>query len=151
MIRMLKHMKKGGRSGMLLDLNLPPNEASTVIEAFGMKLCATFLHAVLALRGGAHLVPLEGRSQPDGTCLVVLHPEIEIPPDATYRQITQKCWDFFEPVIRANPHHWMWAYKHWRYKPVKTNRAYPFYAYENKEFEELLQRIEREEATKSGN
>ena len=144
MIRMLKHVKKGGRSGMLLDLNMDPGEASTVIDTFGLKLCATFLHAVLALRGGARLVPLEGRSQPDGTCLVVLHPPIEIPPNATYQQVAQQCWDFFEPVIRENPHHWMWAYKHWRYKPAQTDRAYPFYAYEHRDFEALLERVSNE-------
>ena len=147
MIRMLKHVKKGGRSGMLLDLNMDPGEASTVIDTFGLKLCATLLHAVLALRGGARLVPLEGRSQPDGTCHVVLHPPLEIPPDATYQQVAQQCWDFFEPVIRDNPHHWMWAYKHWRYKPVGTERAYPFYAYEYGGFEALM---EREKNTDQG-
>jgi len=149
MIRMLKHVKKGGRSGMLLDLAMEPGEASTIIDTFGLKLCATFLHAVLALRGGARLVPLEGRSQPDGTCQVVLHPPIEIPPDATYRQVAQKCWDFFEPVIRNNPHHWMWAYKHWRYKPAKPEKAYPFYSYEYRDFEALLARVEQENAAGS--
>ena len=146
MIRMLKHIKKGGRSGMLLDLNMNPGEASTVIETFGMKLCATFLHAVLALRGGARLVPLEGRSLPDGTCRVVLHPPIEIPQGANYRQVAQLCWDFFEPVIRENPHHWLWTYKHWRFKPVGTTKAYPFYSHESRAFEELLARVEKENA-----
>ena len=146
MVRMLKHVKRGGRSGMLLDLNFNPGEAATVIDTFGLKLCATFLHAVLALRGGARLVPLEGRSQPDGTCHVVLHPPLEFPPGANYRQVAQRCWDFFEPVIRENPHHWMWAYKHWRYKPKNATRDYPFYAAESPEFEELLERIAREEA-----
>lgn len=144
MIRMLKHVKKGGRSGMLLDLAMEPGEASTVIETFGLKLCATFLHAVLALRGGAHLVPLEGRSQPDGTCKVILHPPIEIPEGATYREVAQKCWDFFDPVIRNNPHHWLWAYKHWRYKPATTTAPYPFYSYKSRAFEQLLARIENE-------
>jgi len=121
-------------------------EASTVKNTFGMQLCATFLHAVLALRGGARLVPLEGRSLPDGTCRVILHPPIEIPPDATYRQVTQQCWDFFEPVIRDNPRHWMWAYKHWRYKPANTKQAYPFYSYVHRDFEKLLARIAEEES-----
>ena len=145
MIRMLKHVKKGGCTGMLLDLNMKPSEASTVIDTFGLKLCATFLHSVLALRGGAHLVPLEGRSQPDGTCHVVVHPPIEIPPNATYRQVAQQCWDFFEPVIRDHPHEWMWSYKHWRYQPAHTDRSYPFYARENSEFESLLERVAKEE------
>ena len=32
-------------------------------------------------------------------------------------EMTQRCWDFFEPFIRARPELWLWNYKHWRYKP----------------------------------
>jgi len=144
MMRMLRHIKKGGISGMLLDLNMKPSEASTVIDTFGMKLCASYLHAVLAVRGGAKLVPVEGRSQRDGTCIIAIHPPIKVPPDASFRQVAQLCWDFYEPKIEANPHHWMWAYKHWRYKPVHTDKTYPFYSYDLPAFEALLERIERE-------
>ena len=35
MLRLLKTVKRGGATGMLLDLNLPPSQAATIIESFG--------------------------------------------------------------------------------------------------------------------
>jgi lauroyl/myristoyl acyltransferase len=141
MVRLLKRVKRGGVTGMLVDLNLRPHEAATVIEGFGLKMCVTFLHAVLALRGPARLVPVEGRSRPDGTCLVRIHAPLEIPAGATYAQVTQLCWDFFEARIRAHPEEWLWAYRHWRYKPQQATRSYPAYAQPDAAFEELLRKL----------
>lgn len=145
MIRLFKHVRKGGVAGMLADLNLRPGDAATVIDAFGMKMCVTFLHAVLAQRGPARLVPTEGISLPDGTCRVVFHPPLEVFPEATLQQIAQQCWDFFEPTIRAKPEDWLWAYKHWRFQPSQTTRAYPFYAHPSVDFDALLARVAAEE------
>ena len=142
MIRLLKHVRRGGVAGMLADLNLRPHEAATVIDTFGMKMCVTFLHSVLAQRGPAKLVPTEGISLPDGTCRVVFHPPLEIAPDATVQQIAQQCWDFFEPTIRAKPQDWLWAYRHWRYKPSNTSQRYPYYATPCKEFDRLLDSLQ---------
>jgi KDO2-lipid IV(A) lauroyltransferase len=106
MIRLLKVVRRGGVAGLLVDLSLRPNEAATVIDAFGMKMCVTFMQSVLAQRGPAKLVPVEGISLPDGTCRVVFHPPLTIAPDATPQQIAQQCWDFFEPTIRTTPAAW---------------------------------------------
>jgi lauroyl/myristoyl acyltransferase len=138
MLKLFKHVKRGGIVGLLIDLNIPPTQAATVIGEFGMKTCATFVHAVLAQRSGAPLVPFTSEPQPDGTCRVILRAPLSIPPDATPQQATQACWDFFEKLIRADPGRWMWAYKHWRYKPVAEERSYPFYARESPKFEQLL-------------
>jgi len=140
-VRLLKQVKRGGTSGVLIDLNLRPDQPAVVIDAFGMKMCVTFLHAVLAQRGGAALLPLESELLPDGTCRVRFHPPLEAPADATPQQVAQMCWDFYEPIIRAHPERWLWAYKHWRYKPRGTEREYPFYANESSKFEKLLRQM----------
>lgn len=137
-IRLLKFMAKGGSAGMLVDLNLKPNEASTVIEAFGMKMCVTFLHAALAQRTGARLVPVDAQAQPDGTVRLIVSAPLEIGPDDSLQKIAQDCWDFFEPRLREHPHLWIWSYKHWRYKPESATRPYPFYANFSRPFEKLL-------------
>jgi KDO2-lipid IV(A) lauroyltransferase len=138
LIRMLKVAKRGGPTGMLIDLNLAPSQAATVIEGFGLKMCVPLIHAVLAQRGNAILVPVETRPNPDGTCQVIAHPGIEWPEGATLQQISQKCWYFFEPIIRERPELWLWPYKHFRYKPRGAARAYPFYSNESSKFEKLL-------------
>lgn len=140
MVRLLKHVKRGGFAGMLIDLNLAPSQASASIDGFGMKMCVTFLHAILALRGGAQLIPIDTRLNEDGSCRIVFHPPLEIPAGSSAVEVTQRCWDFFEKLIAAEPEGWMWAYKHWRYQPKRTDKKYPFYANVSSRFEKLLER-----------
>jgi lauroyl/myristoyl acyltransferase len=142
MLRMLRQVMKGNYVGMLIDLTVSPTQAATVIETFGMKMCATYLHCVLALRAGAHLVPMTSDPRPDGSCVVELHPELEIPEGADEREIAQIAWDFFEKRIRERPALWMWMYKYWRFRPKGAEHVYPFYANESGKFEKLLREVE---------
>ena len=137
-LRLLKAVKRGGATGILLDLSLHPTQAATIIEGFGLKMCVTVLHAILAQRAGTLLFPLETMPLPDGTCRVIAHPPVEWPAGATPQEIAQRCWDSFEPILRANPHGWLWPYKHFRYRPRNATRRYPFYANDSLEFEELM-------------
>jgi len=139
MIRLLKVVKRGGLAGMLIDLTFPPGQVSVAIDAFGHKMSVTFLHAVLAQRGGALLIPMHGEPLPDGRVRAVFESPISVPEGATPQQIAQICWDHFEPRIRERPELWMWAYKHWRYRPRAASPGdYPFYANCSAKFEELL-------------
>ncbi|MEO7318141.1 MAG: lysophospholipid acyltransferase family protein [Chthoniobacteraceae bacterium] len=137
-LRLLKIAKRGGTTGMLIDLNLPPVQAATVIEGFGMKMCVPLLHAVLAQRADALLVPVETQPQPDGTCRIIAHPPIDFPADASLAAIAQRCWDAFDPILRARPQLWLWPYKHFRFRPRETAHAYPAYANDSGKFEKLL-------------
>ncbi|CAN5502131.1 N/A [soil metagenome] len=139
MLRLLKIAKRGGAAGMLLDLSLHPLQAATIIEGFGLKMCVSVLHTTLAHRAGTLLVPMETQPLPDGTCRVIAHPPVEWPAEATPHEIAQRCWDVFEPILLANPHSWLWPYKHFRYRPRKATRPYPDYANDSSEFEELLE------------
>jgi Lauroyl/myristoyl acyltransferase len=140
MIRMLKHLKGGGKFNMLVDLNLDPKEPSVIIDEFGgLKTCVTQMHAVLAERCNAKLVPAECRPLPDGTYEMRVHPPLRYPPDATPAQICQLCWDVLEPSIHEQPECWLWSYKHWRFRPANdTSGRYPFYANVAKRFDKLL-------------
>jgi lauroyl/myristoyl acyltransferase len=144
LLRMLKVVKRGGATGMLVDLNLRPDQAATVIEAFrpgGLSMCVPMLHAVLASRAGALLVPVETQPLPDGTCRVIAHPALDFPPGAAHETIAQRCWDAFEPALRERPHEYLWAYKHFRYRPRGAQRPYPAYSNESSRFEKLLRRV----------
>jgi len=142
MLRLLKTVKRGGSTGMLLDLNLRPSQAATIIEAFGrpgLEMCVSFLHALLAQRAGTLLFPVETQTQPDGTCRVIAHPPIEWPEGASVQEIAQRCWDAMEPIIHARPGEWLWPYKHFRYRPREAARLYPDYANISAKFEKLRQ------------
>ena len=145
MLRMLRQALKGRLVGMLIDLNLSPSQSATVIDTFGMKLCATYLHCVLAQRAGASLLPMTSEPLPDGTCRVQVHPPLEIPPGSNVREIAQIAWNFFEPRIRQKPEYWMWMYKHWRYMPCGDPHPYPFYANESGKFEKLMRSVAKED------
>lgn len=141
-LRMLKIIKRGGSTGILIDLNLRPSQAATVIEGFGMKMCVPVMHAILAQRVNAILCPAETEPHNDGTCRVTVYPNVDFPPDASLQQIAQQCWDHFEPFLRRRPDLWLWPYKHFRYKPKDATRPYPEYARESSKFEKLMRSLQ---------
>ena len=136
MLRMLRTVKRGGRAGFLADLSVHPAQAATVVTAFGLEMSASILHAVLVQRAGALVAVLDTFPRRDGSCDV--HASVlEVPPEATTREIAQQCWDHFEPRLRREPGLWMWPYKHFRYRPRSAERQYPFYANESGAFEKM--------------
>ena len=147
LLRMLKLARRQGITSLMVDLNLPPTQASVAIETFrdgngkgeGLMMCVSVLHAVLAQRAGALLAPVETQPQADGGCRVIVHPPIEVGADDSLQVLAQKCWDAFEPFIRARPEHYLWSYKHFRYRPKRATREYPFYANPSGKFEKVLQ------------
>jgi lauroyl/myristoyl acyltransferase len=139
MIKMLKHLKSGGKFGILIDLNIDPREGSVPITTFGGLIASvTPAHVALAQRTGAAIVPVECRPLPDGRYRVIHHHPIECPPDAAPGPLVQKCWEALESGIHAHPECWLWPYKHWRFKPRENNARYPAYANCSKRFDELL-------------
>lgn len=137
LLRMLKIVKRGGATGMLIDLNLRPTQAATIVQGFGLEMCVPLLHAVLAARAGALLVPVVTEPLADGTVRIVARPAVDLPPGASVPEIAQYCWDVFEPFVRARPDLYLWAYKHFRYRPKDAPRTYPEYSHTSSPFEKL--------------
>ncbi len=138
LLKLFKNLKRGGHSAFLSDLTVKPDQAATVIRCFGLKMSGGVIHASLAQRTGRPVIPLAALPHPDGTCTFRQWPAQHFPPEATPQQIAQHVWDLFEPLIRAEPEHWLWMYKHWRYLPADTEgRAYPAYANRSQKFDAL--------------
>jgi lauroyl/myristoyl acyltransferase len=140
-LRLLKAVLRGENAGLLGDLNLDPSRAAVVLNTFPsregtLEMCATRLHAVLAHRGNALILPVLTYPQPDGRCLVIAHDPVD-PDLGGERDLAQKTWEIFEKSIIARPDLWLWSYKHFRYRPARTNREYPFYSSESSEFEQI--------------
>ena len=146
MLRLLKAVRRGRATAMLLDLNVHPTQAATIVDAFGLKMCVTVLHAVLAERAGTLLVPFESVPLADGTCRIIAHPPLGFPAGASRHEIAQRCWDFFQPILRAHPEKWLWSYKHFRHRPRDADRPYPSYANDAPDFEKLVRKIKHEQA-----
>lgn len=140
MLRTIRHLKEGGKMGMLIDLNLKPNEGPVIIRQFGKFLTpVTRLPAELAQRTGAALVPVLCLPRSDGGYIVRYLPELPVSPEATAGELAQACWDALEPGLSEHPELWLWSYKHWRYRPRGVEgEGYPFYANHDPAYQELL-------------
>src|SRR5205807_2440286 len=119
-------------------------QISAVIRAFALEMCVSVMHGVLALRGGALVVPTVCLPEPGGGAVLRAFPPLEIPADSTPAEVAQLCWDCYEPVIRENPGLWLWPYKHFRYRPCETTTPYPFYANESPAFDRLRSNVDPE-------
>ncbi len=139
MIRLYKHLQNHGHAAFLTDLTVPPGKAATVINCMGLKTCVTTLHGALAHKSRLPVIPGISIPQPDGTYLMRVLPPLQISANSTVREIAQQCWDAFEPTIREHPEHWIWMYKHWRYRPPGNHARYPAYANPSKKFARLLE------------
>lgn len=139
MLKLLRVLRRGGHAAFLPDLTVRPSQAATIIKVFGLKASVTILGAFLVKRTG---VPVfTGLSFPcdDGTYCIKGLPPLHFPTEATAQEIAQACWDAVEPGIAAHPEHWLWMYKHFRFRPTDDAEAerYPFYAHRSRAFMKL--------------
>jgi KDO2-lipid IV(A) lauroyltransferase len=137
-VRLYKVLRRKGRTALLVDLTVPPDEGAVAIECFGLKTSVTSAHAWLHQQTGVPIIPVHCEPLAGGRYRVVFHRKIDTTQDMTLRQIAQTCWNSFEPYVRKNPAPWLWMYKHWRYRPANADRPYPRYAHVMRRFDEML-------------
>jgi Kdo2-lipid IVA lauroyltransferase/acyltransferase len=137
-VRLYKVLRRKGRTALLVDLTVPPDEGAVAIECFGLKTSVTSAHAWLHQQTGVPIIPVHCEPLAGGRYRVVFHRKIDTTQDMTLRQIAQACWNSFEPYVRKNPAPWLWMYKHWRYRPSNADRPYPSYAHVMRRFDEML-------------
>lgn len=142
LIRMLKHLKGGGKFGALTDLSLDPKRGAVAIRNFGLWTSASPILHALRERTGAKLVFCECTPEADGAYVARYSAPVEIPDGATAAEITQLCWNEIERSIRARPELWLWAYKQWRFRPSQGSAdelaRYPTYANPASRFDRLI-------------
>lgn len=145
MLRLLKHLKKGGSAAALVDLMVPPEQSATVIRSFGLCTSVSLFHIALARRTGVPIVPILAAPGPDRRWVIRFFDPVPIPEDEPVPQTVQRCWDVFEPIIRAQPEYWLWMYKHWRFLPEGiAPECYPEYARPNPAFDALVRSVKAE-------
>jgi len=139
MLRLFRHLKKGGSAAALVDLNVPPDQSAVAIRRFGCWSSISVLHVALAARTGLPLVPALALPLPDGRWQLRFMDPVPVPEGQPWDVTAQACWDAIEPVLRQHPSHWMWLYKHWRYLPLgEPPEAYPDYANRSRSFDRLF-------------
>jgi Kdo2-lipid IVA lauroyltransferase/acyltransferase len=147
-VRLLKALRSGTSVFLFTDLTLKLRDSAVIIEGFGLKMRVTQIHAFLHQRTGFPIVPWVTLPRGDGGYLIRILPWLRFPATSSYQEITQACWNQFEPIIREYPDHWLWVYKHWRYKPTSSDRLYPFYANRSTQFDLEIESQEHPERAK---
>jgi KDO2-lipid IV(A) lauroyltransferase len=148
-VRLLRALRAGQAVFLFTDLTLKLRDSAVIIEGFGLKMRVTQIHAFLHLRTGFPIVPWVTLPRGDGGYMVRILPWLRFPASSSYQEITQACWNQFEPIIREQPDNWLWVYKHWRYKPSASERGYPFYANSSTQFDLEIESYEHPENAKA--
>jgi len=131
-LRLIRHLRAGGKVAMLLDQNVKPEEGGVFVPFFGLPVPVSAAAAALALRlrcplRSAHLLADEaGDYQVVG--FLSLEPVDASAPGAV-ETLTARLTAHCESVVRSHPGHWLWSYKRWKHVPPGEDpRRFPFYA-----------------------
>lgn len=140
LIRMLKHLRTGGKVGAAADLSVDPKMGGIPIRCFGLWVSGSPMASILSMREKVPLFLVEIYPEDDGRMRVIYHKRLELTEGAEGREISQACWDCVEAIIYKRPELWLWNYKHWRFRPSwDTDRSrYPSYANPSKRFDQML-------------
>lgn len=138
LLRILRHIRKGGSAAALVDLTARPEEGATIIRTFGMLTSVSHFYCALAQRTGVPIVAAVADPVPGGRWVIHFLDAFTIGENDDPQEAAQRCWNIFEPIIRARPEYWMWMYKHWRYLPEDAAPGrYPEYARRHDAFDTL--------------
>lgn len=135
MLRLLRHLRKGGKVAMLLDQNVKPTEGGIFVPFFGLPVPISMAAATLALRLPCPIETGYMLPQPGGAYLAMAGKRI-LPRDypktgdpGAVEALTLRIAGLCEEIVRQHPDLWLWSYKRWKHIPPGVPAAkYPFYA-----------------------
>lgn len=106
---MLRHLRSGGKLGMLIDLHMYDGAPLTF---FGKRAMTALSAADLALKYDALLVPTYAVRQPDGLNFQII---MEDPvPHTDPTTMTQHLNDSLEALVRQHLDQWFWIHRRWK-------------------------------------
>ena len=113
-------LKKGKILGMLIDQDI--GVEGVFVPFFGRPAHTTVGSAAFAMRSGAAIVPLAIHMQPGGMHHITVLPELEMPPEdmpeeQRTHELTARCSEAVEKLIRLYPQQWVWLHDRWHKKP----------------------------------
>jgi KDO2-lipid IV(A) lauroyltransferase len=115
-----KVLKRGKILGMLIDQDI--DVEGVFVPFFGRPAHTTIGSATFAMRSGAAIVPLAIHMQPGGRHHITVLPELEIPTEDMAEEeriyeLTARCSEAVEKLIRIYPQQWVWLHDRWHKKP----------------------------------
>ncbi len=109
MAEMVRHLKRGGMLGILMDQRMVQGARLTF---FGQPAMTALSAAEMALKYDTLLMPVYGIRRPDGIGFDI-HCGDEVRP-STPAAMQQALNDSLEAMVRAHMGQWLWVHRRWR-------------------------------------
>jgi len=114
---LIKLIKSGGASGLLIDTNINPNEG-TMVEFMGKSIRQTSTPAYLARKFNAAIIPVTIRTDDEENYTLMLFDEIPVErtddEKADVQKATQLQADWLTELITKEPKFWFWLHRRWK-------------------------------------
>ena len=126
--RIIKVLRDGGKTAMLLDQNTLPDEGGAFVDFFGLPVPVSKAAATVAARAGATIVFVFCCADASGAYTAHARSTDGGEGDDETR-VTQMLTNTLEREVRQRPGQWLWMYKRWKYIPGNAPaERYPYYA-----------------------
>ena len=117
-------LRRGEILAMLIDQDIDVD--GLFVPFFGVPAYTPRGAAAFSLRSGAPIVPLAIHMQHDGSHHVTVLPALEAPSDELTEErrideLTRRCAEAVERLIRIYPQQWVWFHDRWRKWEGETN------------------------------
>lgn len=116
---LIKRLRAGDFIALLADQS--PRENGVPATFFGQPCWATVAPAMIALRARVPLHPISIVRRSDQSYLLEVHPPLEFQRTGNLQEdilnVTQKCQDAIEVIVRKNPEQWLWLHHRWKARP----------------------------------
>jgi KDO2-lipid IV(A) lauroyltransferase len=113
--RLLRLLKAGGMTGILMDQAVLPDEGR-IIEFLGRGAWTTRMPLLLARRTGAALLPVFiSRAGSGGRHEITIHPEVDL--NGTEEEVLRRINAVIEEHVKAHPSEWLWLHRRWKRVP----------------------------------
>ena len=114
---LIKLIKNGKASGLLIDTNINPNEG-TMVEFMGKSVRQTSTPAYLARKFNAAIIPVTIRTDDEENYTLMIYDEIPVEKtedeQADIQNATQLQADWLTNLITNEPKFWFWLHKRWK-------------------------------------
>ena len=114
---LIKLIRKGMASGLLIDTNINPKEG-LVVEFMGKSIRQTSTPAYLARKFNAAIIPVTIRTDDEENYTLMLFNEIPVEKTDDEASDLQKCTqlqaDWLTKLISNEPKFWFWLHRRWK-------------------------------------
>jgi KDO2-lipid IV(A) lauroyltransferase len=135
----IKALRNGRNTAVLVDQNTLPEEGGTFVPFFGLSVPVSKAAGALWARTKAKIMVCWCVPDEQGVYTVYARPPFTNDGETlTTEAIAARATQELEIIIRENPQFWLWSYKRWCfYRESDDKDRYPFYS---KSYEDTLRR-----------